>query len=81
MWQMAARMGHNVTRDTRDYLDRLLQIALDTGKEQFPRIRKEYRMLTQDERERFHKAILELKKDTVSHISTNFELKIVNRIN
>ncbi|WAR12529.1 TYR3-like protein, partial [Mya arenaria] len=64
MWQMAEQMGHNVTRETRDYLDRLLQIAVDPSKEQFPRIRKEYRMMTDDERDRFHKAIQALKEDT-----------------
>ena len=65
MWQMAEQMGHNVTRETRDYLDRLLQIAVDSIDTQFPRIRKEYRMMPDAERDRFHKAILALKEDTV----------------
>jgi hypothetical protein len=65
MWQMADQMGHNVTRETRDYLDRLLQIAVDSIDTQFPRIRKEYRMMSDAERDRFHKAILALKEDTV----------------
>ncbi|XP_045191875.2 uncharacterized protein LOC123548573 [Mercenaria mercenaria] len=64
MWQMAEQMGHNVTRETRDYLDRLLQIAVDSIDTQFPRIRKEYRMMSDAERDRFHKSILALKEDT-----------------
>lgn len=65
MWQMAEQMGHNVTRETRDYLNRLLQIAVNGADKQFPRIRKEYRMLTEEERARFHKALRALKEDTV----------------
>ena len=68
MWQMAEQMGHNVTRETRDYLDRLLQIAVNGADKQFPRIRKEYRMLTEDERARFHKALRALKEDTVRKV-------------
>lgn len=71
MWQMADQMGHNVTRETRDYLDRLLQIAVDSIDTQFPRIRKEYRMMSEEERERFHAAILALKADTVSIFTIN----------
>lgn len=62
---MAEQMGHNVTRETRDYLNRLLQIAVNGADKQFPRIRKEYRMLTEEERARFHKALRALKEDTV----------------
>ena len=65
MWQMAEMLGHNVTRETRDYFNRLLQIAIDSHDAQIPRHRKEYRMLTDEERERFHNAILALKNDTV----------------
>lgn len=64
MWQMADQMGHNVTRETRDYMDRLLQMAVDSIDTQFPRIRKEYRMMSEKERDRFHKAINALKADT-----------------
>lgn len=71
MWQMADQMGHNVTRETRDYLDRLLQIAVDSIDTQFPRIRKEYRMMSEEERERFHNAILALKGDTVGIFTIN----------
>lgn len=67
MWQMAEQMGHNVTRETRDYLDRLLQVAVNNADTQFPRVRKEYRMLSDDERNRFHKAIRALKEDTVTY--------------
>lgn len=65
MWQMAEQMGHNVTRETRDYLNRLLQIAVNGADRQFPRIRKEYRMLSEEERNRFHAALRALREDKV----------------
>ncbi|KAL4234820.1 hypothetical protein ACF0H5_006461 [Mactra antiquata] len=65
MWQMAEEMGHNVTRETRDYLDNMLRLAVDSVASKIPRrIRKEYRMLTDEERDRFHKAVRALKQDT-----------------
>ena len=65
MWQMSEQMGHNVTRETRDYLDRLLKIALDPKNRKISRHRKEYRMLSEKERDRFHEAVKALKKDKV----------------
>ena len=59
-------MGNNVSQETRDYFDRLLQIAIDSHDTQIPRHRKEYRMLTDEERERFHNAVIALQNDTVS---------------
>ena len=75
MWQMAEMLGHNVTRETRDYFNRLLQIAIDSHDAQIPRHRKEYRMLTDEERERFHNAILALKNDTVKQ-----QLLVIHKI-
>ena len=62
-------MGHNVSQEIRDYFDRLLQMAIDSHDTQIPRHRKEYRMLTDEERERFHNAVKALKNDTVSNFN------------
>lgn len=66
MWQMAEMMGHNVTQEIREYVNELLHMAIYSHDAHIPRHRKEYRMITDEERERFHNAIKALKNDTVS---------------